>query len=37
MDGNALTLPHGKLVCLHGEERNGVRGIVEQLLSDDKA
>lgn len=37
MDGNALTLPHGKLVCLHGEEWNGVRGIVEQLLSDDKA
>ena len=35
MDGAPLTLPHEKLACLHGEEWNGVREIVEHLLDDD--
>lgn len=35
MDGVPLTLPHEKLACLHGEEWNGVREIVERLLDDD--
>ena len=35
MDGAPLTLPHEKLACLHGEEWNGVREIVERLLDDD--
>ena len=35
MDGAPLTLPHEKLACLHGEEWNGVREIVERLLNDD--
>ena len=35
MDGAPITLPHEKLACLHGEEWNGVREIVEHLLDDD--
>ena len=37
MDGAPLTLPHEKLACLHGEEWNGVREIVERLLNDDNS
>ena len=35
MDGVPLTLPHEKLACLHGEEWNGVREIVERMKAGD--
>ena len=36
-EGEKRTLPHEKLACLHGEEWNGVREIVEHLLDDDNS